>query len=43
MNALQLRLVKLADEYRPTMDQDVLHSWAKDVVQAIRQSEEGPQ
>lgn len=34
-------LVNLADEYRPTMDGEVLHSWAKEVVTAIRESDKG--
>ncbi|WP_131821740.1 hypothetical protein [Mycobacteroides chelonae] len=29
------RLFKLADEYRPTMDHEVLQDWAKDVLRAI--------
>lgn len=28
-------LEKLAQEYRPTMDLDVLHSWAQDVHPAL--------
>lgn len=30
------RLNKLKDEYRPTMDQDILHSWAVDVVETLK-------
>jgi hypothetical protein len=30
------RLMKLIDEYRESMDRDVLHSWAKDVRVEIR-------
>lgn len=29
------RLTKLAEEYRPTMDGEVLHAWAQDVRKAI--------
>ncbi|WP_164911550.1 hypothetical protein [Mycobacteroides franklinii] len=29
------RLFKLADEYRPTMDDEVLRGWVKDVLRAI--------
>lgn len=29
------RLGGLCREYRPTMDRDVLHSWAQDIVQAL--------
>lgn len=29
------KLAKLADEYRPTMDPEVLQAWAKDVKRAI--------
>lgn len=29
-------LSKLRDEYRPTMDTDILHSWAQDVVAALQ-------
>lgn len=31
-------LLRLAGEYRETMDIDVLHSWARDVVSAIREA-----
>lgn len=30
------RLTKLRQEYRPTMDQDILHSWAVDVVETLK-------
>lgn len=43
MDAQRLRLAKLSDEYRTTMDGEVLHSWAKDVVRLIRESDEGSQ
>ncbi|AKF13628.1 hypothetical protein PHIN3_365 [Sinorhizobium phage phiN3] len=29
-------LQPLINEYRPTMDKDVLHSWAQDVVAALK-------
>lgn len=29
-------LAKLRKEYRPTMDQDILHSWAVDVVENLK-------
>lgn len=35
-NARAERLNKLKDEYRPTMDQDILHSWAVDVVETLK-------
>lgn len=34
--AVKAELIKLANEYRPTMHQDILHSWAIDVVAKIR-------
>jgi len=34
-------LDKLASEYRPTMDREVLHSWAKDIVAALSQPQAG--
>jgi hypothetical protein len=33
------RLTQLADEYRPTMDAEVLHDWAQEVVAALRRTD----
>ncbi len=32
----RVEAVKLAKEYRPSMDREVLHSWAADAVKALR-------
>lgn len=32
-------MTKLANEYRETMDAEVLHSWARDAVEEIRRLE----
>lgn len=39
MPDLPERLIKLAKEYRPTMDCEVLHSWATDVVAALDEAQ----
>ncbi|NML11286.1 hypothetical protein HHL08_14215 [Sphingobium sp. AR-3-1] len=36
------RLARLAKEYRPTMDRDVLHSWAVDIVDALTPANKEP-
>jgi hypothetical protein len=33
--AAKQRLAKLQTEYRPSMDGEVLHAWAKDVVEQL--------
>lgn len=35
-NARADQLTKLRQEYRPTMDPDILHSWAVDVVEILK-------
>lgn len=35
-------MIKLADEYRATMDKDVLHSWAEETVAAMKAALDTP-